>query len=242
MADHDLLLHIVAAIPHGSKQGRRRLDAPVCIKSFTMEQAVYVVALVRFSCPVFSSTSQVLRRSIGVDVQYFLCAVIAMLVCSFAPSRAPALLSGLTISAAIASVTLSIQSASDLVFAPAGSELRVPMPVIGIDWMQVARCDRAVIDVLSAVDAQEGAMSSAVDNFYSSLYLRCDAPHALLCILAHDTVAVLCGAACRGSWASPSPTLRPKVITRMLSRLPTAGQRRRGRCCSLPSLYFLSCL
>ena len=109
-------------------------------------------------------------------------------------------------------------------------------------WWQVARCDRAVIDVLSAVDVQEGAMSPAVDNFYSSLYLRCDAPNALLCILAHDTVAVLCGAACRGSWASPSPTLRPKVITRVLSRLPTAGRRRRGRCCSLPSLYFLSCL
>jgi hypothetical protein len=48
MADHDLLLHFIAPIPHGSKQGCRRLDAPVCIKSFTMEQAVYVVALVRF--------------------------------------------------------------------------------------------------------------------------------------------------------------------------------------------------
>lgn len=91
--------------------------------------------------------------SIGVDVQYFVCAVVAMFACSFAPSRAPSLLTILALSSAIASVALSIQSASNLVFAPAGSELRVPMPVIGIDWMQ------------------EGAMNPAIDAFYSSLYL-----------------------------------------------------------------------
>jgi hypothetical protein len=32
---------------------------------------------------------------------------------------------------------MSIQTASELISSPAGSALRVPMPVIGIDWMQV---------------------------------------------------------------------------------------------------------
>ena len=50
VADHDFLHNFVAAISPGSKQGIRSLDADVCIQQLALEQAVFVVALVRFSC------------------------------------------------------------------------------------------------------------------------------------------------------------------------------------------------
>jgi hypothetical protein len=137
VADHDLLLDFVAAVSHGPEQSRRAMDAALRIQSLALEQAVHVMALVTFPCSLFFNISQVLCRSIGVDVQYFVCAVIAIFACSFAPSRAPALLFVLATSCAVVSVALSIQGASNLIFTSAASELHVPMPVIGIDWMQV---------------------------------------------------------------------------------------------------------
>ncbi len=140
VAHHDFLLNFVAAVSHGPQQGRCCMDALVCLQSLTVEQAVLVVALVRLllmykSC--FFRRSSLVVRSISVDVQYFVVAVIAVFACSFVPSRAAISLTALTVAAVATSVTLSIQTAAELINAPAGSELRVPMPVIGIDWMQV---------------------------------------------------------------------------------------------------------
>ena len=143
MAHHDILLSLVAAVSHGSKQGFCCLDAAVRIQSFTLEQAVFVVALVRCASAVVLGARHILFRSISVDVQYFVFAVIALLICSMVPSRATVLLTALAAAAAAASVILSIQTASELINAPAGSELRLPMPVIGIDWMQVLRAAAA---------------------------------------------------------------------------------------------------
>lgn len=90
-----------------------------------------------FRAFVRSHASHPQHRSISVDVQYFVFAVIAIFICSFAPSRAPSILTVVAATAAIASVAMSIQTAAELIDAPAASRLRVPMPVIGIDWMQV---------------------------------------------------------------------------------------------------------
>jgi hypothetical protein len=138
MADHDLLLNIVAAVSYGAEQGRCCVDTAVRLKPSTLEQAVFVVAMVR-NAAVFVVLGQThLRvRSISVDVQYFVCAVVAMLICSFVPSRATSVLKGIAATAVVTSVALSIQTASELINAPAGLQLQVPMPVIGIDWMQV---------------------------------------------------------------------------------------------------------
>jgi hypothetical protein len=119
------------------------------------------------------------NRSISVDAQYFVFSVIVILACSCCSSRAPALLTFFAMSAAISSVTLSIQGASDLISAPVGSELRVPMPVIGIDWMQVLTQSLPTVVLLSAV-IQEGAMNPAIDAFYSNIYLRCVLPESFL--------------------------------------------------------------
>jgi hypothetical protein len=48
MAHHGFLLHFVAAVARGPEQGRGCLDAAIRVKPFTMEPAVFVLALVRF--------------------------------------------------------------------------------------------------------------------------------------------------------------------------------------------------
>jgi hypothetical protein len=105
-------------------------------------------------------------------MQYFVCAVVAMLICSFVPSRATLLLKVISATAVVTSVALSIQTASELINAPAGLQLQVPMPVIGIDWMQVLFQVASISSFVVVMHAQEGAMNPAVDLFYSSLYLR----------------------------------------------------------------------
>jgi len=106
-------------------------------------------------------------------MQYFVFAVAAVFLCSFAPLRATAVLTVVALAAAIASVAMSIQTASELISSPAGSALRVPMPVIGIDWMQVCpKQPPPPPSVSITFRVQEGAMPPGVDAFYSSLYLR----------------------------------------------------------------------
>jgi hypothetical protein len=129
-------------------------------------------------------------RSISVDVQYFVVAVVAVFMSNFASSRAPAFLAVLAISAAAAALVLSIKTASQLITAPGASALLVPMPVIGIDWMKVspnvilfqpfprfisqaggrhdARSRRLLLLPLSQVTAPAAATSSAASRFASA--------------------------------------------------------------------------
>jgi hypothetical protein len=173
MAHHVLLLNFVAAVSYGAQQGRCYVDTAVRLKPSTLEQAVFVVAMVGCAAVfVVLSQTHLHVRSISVDMQYFVCAVVAMLICSFVPSRATLLLKVIAATAVVTSVAFSIQTASELINAPAGLQLQVPMPVIGIDWMQAFFQVASLSSFVVVIHAQEGAMNPAVNLFYSSLYLR----------------------------------------------------------------------
>jgi hypothetical protein len=146
VASHGVLHIAAAAVVRRAEPRCSRVDSAICVEPLAVEPTIPVMALVRI-CAHFprdrkNQRASRMSRSISVDAQYFACAVFAMFLASFLPARPPNVLTLSAVAAATASIVLSIQTAFELVTAPPGSELRVPMPVIGIDWMQVTASSR----------------------------------------------------------------------------------------------------